>query len=357
MDRCRADRSYISNEKNNAHLLGGVNCMKHGFVKRNLIIGFSVLFFGVMFLSYQNFTAISAPPPVDGLVVNAVADESVIDAFNKAENLADNRARQLTLQESAVIFRQSFLPWTISMSVTGNPADAIVIHGLDFVFDTRTMASNKRTTLDLFRDSMSLYSYTGKNNSVYTNVWSRKENWFNSDSPTTVAGDDAVYASSTIYENMWQNKAGSAMVSGTVLKKKGRKIVCDSTNVCTPDGAVLSTKDVMAIWSQVNNTQTGVLAHFAIRSLTASQANDIVTSVRGKSTLTYYVNDENNQPIVEIKTNSTQLNFVPDIKNTSAFVLESGLGPNGVNLYTLHVWTNAKSATLPCVYQYYCNQN
>jgi hypothetical protein len=289
---------------------------------------------------------------MDGLVVNAVTDQAVVDAFNKAEALADNRARKLVLTESAIIFRQNNLPWTISVSPSTDYADAIVINGLDFVFDTRTDASNNRTVLDLFRDSLSLWSGNVKGK-VYTSVWSRKENWFNSDSPTKVAGDDAVFASATIYENLWQNKVGSAMVSGEIIKGKGIEVVCDRTNLCIPNGTTLTTKDMLAVWSQVNYDQNGIHIHFAKRGLTADQADEIVRLFRSSKGPSFFVNDEANQPIMQVNTNA-KLDFVPDRTFTNSFRLEQAPRKDGSNTYTLHLWMKGSKATLPCVYQSYC---
>ncbi|MEN9724260.1 MAG: hypothetical protein RJB38_2246 [Pseudomonadota bacterium] len=295
--------------------------------------------------------------PNDKATVIAVEDDAVVQAFNQAESLADNRARQLVLTKSAMALRQNFLPWQVSVSANGGNGEDITLDGLNLVFDTRVLASDRRTLLDLYRDTLSFWSGVSKGK-VYTNIWSRKENWFNSDGPVAVQGsNNSVVASATVYENLWAKNPGVLLISGMIfdwMDLIGFKIVCDSSGLCHIDGWPYKSLAAVVSWTQVNKSPSGASIHFFKRGLSAEQAEAMVMRIRSTPNPTFKVKDiEQNLNIVDFRTNAA-LNFVPDRTYSSSFQLEKPPSASAPQTYTLHLWMNASKIDMPCFYSQFC---
>ncbi len=283
---------------------------------------------------------------------------AIKEALDKAVDYAADSARNRTLKNNMILYRRNGLPFRFEIPLLNG--ESVVLNNTNVVMDT---CSGKLGCNYRYRESMSVNSYKdSKTMIVYSNIFSRKENWFSNDKPIGVDEANSVVTNSTVYETAYPAADGVAMISGTILQGAGFKFACDtSSGICVMDGTTLSTADVMGFWSQFNRP-TSVYMHFIKSGLTSSQAEDLLAGLKALGgNIDFKLLDDGDQEVLKINLKKAVIaGFRMD--NMSPVPLSPGNVTNSPSVtlpdakYHVHFWINSSAVTLPCVYRMGCGR-
>jgi hypothetical protein len=325
---------------------------------------FVVLGVGLSTVAAAGFLFVNATAPSPGTgskdeyTVITETPGAIREALDKAIDYAADTARNNTLKNNMILYRRNGLPFRFEIPLLNGAS--VVLNSTHVVMDT---CSGARGCNYRYRESMSVYSSTDeKTNTVFSNLFSRKENWFANDKPIGIDEANSVVTNSTVYETAYPAANGVAMISGTILQGAGFEFACDtSSGICAMEGATLSTADVMGFWSQFNKP-TNVYMYFIKSGLTSSEAEALLESLKGlDGNIDFKLVDNADQEIFKVSLKKAVLagmrmdNMSPppmspwNVTNAPTVILPDAK-------YHVHFWINSSSVTLPCVYKFGCGQ-
>lgn len=327
-------------------------------MKSFLILSFSLSSLGLATFLFVNTTApTSTRSTKDSYKVITETPGAIKEALDKAVDYAADSARNRTLRDNMILFRRNGLPFRVEIPLL--EGENVVLNSTNVVMDT---CSGRLGCNFRYRESMSVHSWTDRRtNTVFSNLFSRKENWFSNDRPIGIDEANSVVTNSTVYETAFPAADGVAMVSGTILKGSGFEVACDtSSGICVLEGATLTTADVMAFWSQFNRP-TSIFMHFVKSGLTSSEAEALLEKIRGlNGNIDFRLLDDRNQEVLKINLKQAVIaGFRMD--NMSPVPLDPRNVTNAPTVilpdakFHVHFWINSRSVTLPCVFRNGCN--
>jgi hypothetical protein len=262
-------------------------------------------------------------------------------ALDTAVTYAADTARSYQLKNNVVLFRRNGLPFKTRLLI-GSSYD-MSLDGSDFILDT---CSGKLGCNYRYRESLSAYSYADKSKAIWTNIFSKKENWFSLDKPVGIEETNSVVTNSTVYEAAYPVANGVALISGEILKGAGREFACDTENgICVMENAELTTRDVFGFWS-LYNKPTYLDARFVRYNITAEEAkeiqNELSLNPKGMD-LTFSMTDASEKGILKIKMLASKITGF-QMANPRP---NDPVGPD--TKYHVYFWVRSTKIEMPCI--------